>query len=275
MMKESKKAIATIIAAVMLTSAFSAIQFTANAAEVNVPKVSQSRDAEHYVITSGDYRYENIDGNSIIFWEYLGSDTDLVVPEKIDGKTVTMLARGAFYNQANLKSITLPKTLTYIKGCAFWGCTSLESVVIPDGVSTIEEYAFTECYNLKSVTIPKSVTSIGDRLFFLLNSDITIYGYEGSYAQSYVNSYTDSNKLKFVAIDGKKVLKGDANSDGIVNVSDVTHMQFHISGYKNDDGTPIIDENDKAVLETLDLNGDGKLTVSDVTDLQMYIATQN
>lgn len=275
MMKKSKKAIATIIAAVMLTSAFSAIQFTANAAEVNVPKVSQSRDAEHYVITSGDYRYENIDGNSIIFWEYLGSDTDLVVPEKIDGKTVTMLARGAFYNKTNLKSITLPKTLTYIKGCAFWGCTSLESVVIPDGASTIEEYAFAECYSLKSVTIPKSVTLIGDRLFFLLNSDITIYGYEGSYAQSYVNSYTDSNKLKFVAIDGKKVLKGDANSDGIVNVSDVTHMQFHISGSKNDDGTPIIDENDKAVLETLDLNGDGKLTVSDVTDLQMYIATQN
>lgn len=274
-MKKSKKAIATIIAAVMLTSAFSAIPFTANAAEVNVPKVSQSRDAEHYVITSGDYRYENIDGKSIIFWEYLGSDTDVVIPEQIDGKTVTMLARGAFYNQANLKSITLPKTLTYIKGCAFWGCTSLESVVIPDGVSTIEEYAFAECYSLKCVTIPKSVTSIGDRLFFLLNSDITIYGYEGSYAQSYVNSYTDSNKLKFVAIDGKKVLKGDANSDGIVNVSDVTHMQFHISGYKNDDGMPIIDESDKAVLEALDLNGDGQLTVSDVTELQMYIATQN
>lgn len=274
-MKKSKKAIATIIAAVMLTSAFSAIPFTANAAEVNVLKVSQSRDAEHYVITSGDYRYENIDGNSIIFWEYLGSDTDLVVPEKIDGKTVTMLARGAFYNQANLKSITLPKTLTYIKGCAFWGCTSLESVVIPDGVSTIEEYAFAECYSLKSVTIPKSVTSIGDRLFFLLNSDITIYGYEGSYAQSYVKSYSAGNKLIFKAIDGKKVLKGDANSDGIVNVSDVTHMQFHISGSKNDDGTPIIDESDKAVLEALDLNGDGQLTVSDATELQMYIAAQN
>lgn len=274
-MKKSKKAIATIIAAVMLTSAFSTIHFTANAAEVNVPKVSQSRYAEHYVITSGDYRYENIEGNSIFFGEYLGSDTDLVVPEKIDGKTVTMLARGAFYNQTNLKSITLPKTLTYIKVCAFWGCTSLESIVIPDGVSTIEEYAFAECYSLKSVTIPKSVTSIGDRLFFLLSSDITIYGYEGSYAQSYVNSYTDSNKLKFVAIDGKKVLKSDANGDGIVNVSDVTYMQFHISGYKNDDGTPMIDESDKAVLEALDFNGDCKLTVSDATELQMYIAAQN
>lgn len=52
-------------------------------------------------------------------------------------------------------------------------------------------------------------------------------------------------------------------------------MQLHIAGSKNDDGTPIIDESDKAVLEALDLNGDGKLTVLDVTELQMYIAAQN
>lgn len=274
-MKKFKKAITAIIAAAMLASAFSAIPFTANAVEVNVPKVSQSIDAVHYVVTSGDYRYENIDGKSIIFWEYLGSDTDVVIPEQIDGKTVTMLARGAFYNKTNLKSITLPKTLTYIKGCAFWGCTSLESVVIPDGVSTIEEYAFAECYSLKSVTIPKSVTSIGSELFYGLTSDVTIYGYEDSYAQSYVKSYSAGNKLVFKAIDGKKVLKGDANGDGVVNVSDVTSMQLHIAGSKNDDGMPIIDESDKAVLEALDLNGDGQLTVSDVTELQMYIATQN
>ena len=274
-MKKFKKAITAIIVTAMLASAFSAIPFTANAAEVNVPKVSQSRDAVHSVVTSGDYRYENIDGKSIIFWEYIGSDTDVVIPEQIDGKTVTMLARGAFYNKTNLKSITLPKTLTYIKGCAFWGCTSLESVVIPDGVSTIEEYAFAECYSLKSVTIPKSVTSIASELFYGLTSDVTIYGYEDSYAQSYVKSYSAGNKLVFKAIDGKKVLKGDANGDGIVNVSDVTHMQFHISGSKNDDGTPMIDESDKAVLEALDLNGDGQLTVLDVTELQMYIAAQN
>ena len=90
-MKKFKKAITAIIVTAMLASAFSAIPFTANAVEVNVPKVSQSRDAVHSVVTSGDYRYENIDGKSIFFWEYLGSDTDVVIPEQIDGKTVTML----------------------------------------------------------------------------------------------------------------------------------------------------------------------------------------
>lgn len=126
-MKKFKKAITAIIAAVMLTSAFSAIPFTANAAEVNVPKVSQSRDAEHYVITSGDYRYENIDGKSIIFWEYLGSDTDVVIPEQIDGKTVTMLARGAFYNKTNLKSITLPKPLHTLRVVLFGVAQALKA----------------------------------------------------------------------------------------------------------------------------------------------------
>ncbi len=60
-MKKFKKAITAIIVTAMLASAFSAIPFTANAVEVNVPKVSQSRDATNYVVTSGDYRYENID----------------------------------------------------------------------------------------------------------------------------------------------------------------------------------------------------------------------
>lgn len=55
---------------------------------------------------------------------------------------------------------------------------------------------------------------------------------------------------------------------------------LHLCSYilrdsKNDDGMPIIDESDKAVLEALDLNGDGQLTVLDVTELQMYIAAQN
>ena len=58
-MKKFKKVITAIIATAMLASAFSAIPFTANAVEVNVPKVSQSRDAVHSVVTSGDYRYEN------------------------------------------------------------------------------------------------------------------------------------------------------------------------------------------------------------------------
>lgn len=126
-MKKFKKAITAIIATAMLASAFSAIPFTANAAEVNVPKVSQSRDDTHYVVTSGDYRYENIDGKSIIFWEYLGSDTDVVIPEQIDGKTVTMLARGAFYNKTNLKSITLPKPLHTLRVVLFGVAQALKA----------------------------------------------------------------------------------------------------------------------------------------------------
>lgn len=126
-MKKFKKAITAIIVTAMLASAFSAIPFTANAVEVNVPKVSQSRDAVHSVVTSGDYRYENIDGKSIIFWEYLGSDTDVVIPEQIDGKTVTMLARGAFYNKTNLKSITLPKPLHTLRVVLFGVAQALKA----------------------------------------------------------------------------------------------------------------------------------------------------
>lgn len=126
-MKKFKKAITAIIVTAMLASAFSAIPFTANAVEVNVPKVSQSRDAVHSVVTSGDYRYENIDGKSIIFWEYLGSDTDVVIPEQIDGKTVTMLARGAFYNKTNLKASLFPKLLHTLRVVLFGVAQALKA----------------------------------------------------------------------------------------------------------------------------------------------------
>lgn len=267
-MKFTKKLISVLLALALLVSVFATLSVTANAAETK-----QSREETHIVYTSGDYKYENIDGNSIIFWEYTGDNTNLVVPEKIDGKTVTMLARGAFYDKTSLKSITLPKTLTYIKGCAFWGCTSLENIVIPNGVTTIEEYAFAECASLSSVTIPKSVTAIGDRLFFNV-SDVTVYGYKNSEAETYVSNYYPQDNIKFVAID-EQLVKGDANGDGVVTVADVTYMQLYLAGNKKDDGTPLIDVNNKSVLETLDMNGDGKLTVADVTELQMYIAEQD
>ena len=103
------------------------------------------------------------------------------------------IADDAFYNNSNLKSVTIPNSVKYIGGHAFyecksltnttipnsvtdigWGafsdCRSLTSVTIPNGVTSIEDYAFYGCENLESITIPDSVTSIESAAFMFCKS---------------------------------------------------------------------------------------------------------
>ena len=49
-----------------------------------------------YAIISGDYSYELIDEDTITILNYSGSEKNLVIPEKIDKKTVKKIGYGAF-----------------------------------------------------------------------------------------------------------------------------------------------------------------------------------
>ena len=82
---------------------------------------------------------ENEDG-TVIISRYIGSETDIVIPLQIGGKTVSAIGN-----------------VTGTTG-AFEGCTSITAVVIPDGVTEIQDNAFYGCTSLETVTIPSSVT---------------------------------------------------------------------------------------------------------------------
>ena len=59
---------------------------------------------------------------------YIENDTELIVPEKIDGYTVCGIGFRTFENCKNLKSIALPSTVEFIEVRAFSGCSNLESI---------------------------------------------------------------------------------------------------------------------------------------------------
>ncbi|MBR1751891.1 MAG: leucine-rich repeat domain-containing protein, partial [Ruminococcus sp.] len=112
----------------------------------------------------GDYEYTVLDDGTVAITDYYGSDTQVTIPSKIDGKSVTSIW-GAFDWCTSLESITIPNSITSIGDRAFYQCTSLTSITIPNSVTSIGAYAFEYCTSLTSITIPNSVTSIGEYAF--------------------------------------------------------------------------------------------------------------
>ena len=89
--------------------------------------------ADTGTIRSEDWEYKINDTgeNTISIVKYYGNETNLKVPDEIDGKIVTEIAQKAI-NQTSLRTISLPKTLTYIGDSDFSHAKNLTSIEVRD-----------------------------------------------------------------------------------------------------------------------------------------------
>jgi len=90
---------------------------------------------------------------------------DLVIPDELNGYTVTRIHDNALAGHSGLTSVTIPNGVTDISSMAFSSCTGLISVNIPDSVTSIVAGTFGNCSSLTTLIIPNSVTSIGGSAF--------------------------------------------------------------------------------------------------------------
>ncbi len=84
--------------------------------------------------------------------EYLGDSTKVVIPETIDGKTVTAIGTGAFTNK-KLETLVMGRRILKVEDGAFVGCVSLETIYFPDGLfimnnEALDEASYTSFKNL-------------------------------------------------------------------------------------------------------------------------------
>ena len=101
--------------------------------------------------TYGDLTYR-VSGNTITITGCNKSASDVVIPSKIKGRTVTSIGDSAFDGCTSLTNVTIPDSVTSIGDYAF-RCSSLTGITIPDSVASIGKNAFEDCYSLNRVDI--------------------------------------------------------------------------------------------------------------------------
>ena len=102
--------------------------------------------------TFGEFRYRAVE-NGIYIIEYLGNDSDVVIPAEIDGMPITELGEYAFYRNQTIKSVQIPETVRIIRSKTFHGCSSLESVFLPANLQQIDYNPFIGCLSLTEIKV--------------------------------------------------------------------------------------------------------------------------
>ena len=205
-----------------------------------------------------DFRYLDFAGavNLERIGSFAFSGCTTVAGEVKIPSNVTVIETAAFENCTSIETVVYDASCENVPNQCFNGCTALSSVSLSDSVNTIEDYAFANCPNLTYMVVPEYVTSIAATAF-QNDSDLTL----GVWYDSYAYTFAKNNSIPFVLLD--EVMLGDADSNGSVNINDVTAIQRHVAEFE--------------VLEDLqakaaDVNGDNSVSIEDATLVQQYLA---
>ena len=99
------------------------------------------------------FTFRTLSDDTVEITGYRGTDTDLVIPATISGKTVSAIGAEAFKGNASITSVEVQSNaVTVIGQSAFENCTALVSVDLPDSVQTIGAAAFKNCVKLESMS---------------------------------------------------------------------------------------------------------------------------
>ena len=177
------------------------------------PKPYDPTDGGYEAEPATSFVYTINDNETVTITEYTGSNTEIIIPDKINGLLVTAIGDGAFYMDS-LTSVRLPKYLKTIGNSAF-ADNSLTEIYIPSSVEFIDDYAF--AFNkIHTVSLGKNVKEIGDNVFYynkietidLKNTEIVgAYAFQNNQlSMLYINEATTTiGEGAFVDQSGKKI----------------------------------------------------------------------
>lgn len=148
----------------------------------------------------------DFDASSGTIKKYKGTATDVVIPEKINGKSVTTIGKQAF-GKKKLNSVVIPEGVETIGQGAFIN-NLLTTIKLPSTVKKIDTMAFAANNNLSKVELNEGLEFIGQRAFIKdssLTGEITI----PSTVKTVMTSAFDKSGVTGL------LLKGDKNSNAV------------------------------------------------------------
>ena len=185
-----------------------------------------------FALSNTEFTYNVIDGGIEITGCVDACPSDLVIPEEIDGFSVTSIGHTAFMNKQitslfipgtltnidyaafasnELTSVFIPNSVTSIGERAFWS-NQLTSVNIPDNLTTIEEYTF-HGNHLTNVTFPSNLTNIGNSSFG--NNDITELVFPSSITSIGGSAFSVNELTSVIFLGNRPEIDIDAFNDNI------------------------------------------------------------
>lgn len=131
-------------------------------ARAGTPFKSKFTYLDYYIFKDGESEFVVDDGTYRCgIKAYLGNDTNITIPDKINGIEVGSINERCFKN-SNIESVTLPSSVTSIEQQAFYGCDNLKSINLSN-VKFIGTEAFTNCPSLTDNIDLSSVEFISER----------------------------------------------------------------------------------------------------------------
>ncbi len=136
-----------------------------NLKSITLPFIGDKRHSEDdkwqwplgYIFCDENNYYEGFDGGRKLFQQFICDNPPSVngrnfyIPRSLEDVTITdcdHIQRGAFYNCANLKSVTISSDVTSVDAQAFQGCSNMEKIVFECGTPpTFGVQAFRESNN--------------------------------------------------------------------------------------------------------------------------------
>ena len=169
-----------------------------NSEKAEAASATTYKSSSPEVGVKSDFSYTK-QNDRIYLNKYIGSKTQLIIPDEIDGCPVFAIMSDTFQT-SELTYLKLPASVKLIGNNAFNECDSLTRIdvdennasfcsidgvvynknkttlkafpagrggdfIIPNGVTTIAHFAFYRCYQLESVNMYNTVTTIGERAF--------------------------------------------------------------------------------------------------------------